>query len=176
MSVSVDYFIPDTPPSGSEVIWMPLGGGAVPGYTAPIGMYVLSMRSTGDASGGTNTIQVRCDERYTTLPVFLQVRANLTVDTDVWMAARAEDGDRFDHIAPLLAASPGGTWGAATCRVPPFPMPPKRRTSSLTEPLFFASIDNQNGGDLYFQLRLLSFAADVRQKVPYAALAANLPS
>ena len=176
MGVLVEHWIPDTPPAKSTIEWFPLAGD---GETAPLGMYAVDVNADGDASGDPLQIVVHPDERYTTMPAYMTAKMSGAANQDYWMQAVASDGDRFEHYGALQVRSPGGTSVAiSTCRIPPFLMPPRRQTrTTLESPYFFFQSDNP-GATYSFRLlmRLFCFGPDVRNKVAYPILAANLPS
>ncbi len=75
MSVSSEITLPAQPGVG-RVDWVPLGGD---GVTAPQGYYDIDVQLVGDASGGTASIVVNFDIRYTSLISF--VNAKIEADT-----------------------------------------------------------------------------------------------
>lgn len=74
MSLLSTTQLPAQPTVGTTV-WVPLGGD---GVTAPLGYYDVQSRLVGDAGGGSASIQVIFDTRYTNLMSF----ANIGVQAD----------------------------------------------------------------------------------------------
>lgn len=63
MSVALTTTLPAQPATGTT-IWEPYGGS---GYTAPLGRFLCRHTLVGDASGGTASITINLDSRYTNL-------------------------------------------------------------------------------------------------------------
>ncbi len=86
MSVTEVVQLPGQPTLGSSV-WVPLGGD---GVTAPLGYFDVDARLVGDASGGTASISIDFDPRYTNLCAW--ANAKVIADTAA--------GDFALHLTP----------------------------------------------------------------------------
>lgn len=88
MSVAVVTSLPTQPASGVSE-FLPLGGD---GLVAPIGCYLVNTQIVGDAGGGTATVTLNLDPRYTNLVAWV----NLVVSS---AAAAPEFHCRIEAVA-----------------------------------------------------------------------------
>ena len=176
MTVLVEHWLPDAAPLNSHIQWFPLSGD---GYASPVGMYTFEIQADGDASGGHVRVVLHPDERYTSMPVFLEAKMYGTANQDFWIGCSCADGDSYETYGALQVRTVGATDLALAhaADLPGFLMPPAKRTDAAGEyPHIFLQTDNSNGFLYQLKGRLFCFAADAREKVPYQLFSANLPS
>lgn len=170
MSVAITVALPNQPATGA-VVWTPLGGD---GRTAPLGCWLINFQIQGDASGGTATLSIVADPRYTNLFAW----ANPTVSS----AAGAPD--------MLIVIQESGTSGAAS-PVVVGTMPQIATTVSTTNaaflwyppPMYFQGLgelvfitDNVGVGETYImRAQCYAFDIDAPQLTALPWLQMNVP-
>lgn len=97
MSVSSDSQLPSQPPQGN-VIYTPLGGD---GFRAPHSMFEFVIGLAGDASGGSSTIDLAFDDRYSCLLSILSIN-EVAATADVPFAAFVEARQTYRIAGSLL--------------------------------------------------------------------------
>lgn len=171
MSVAIVVTLPDQPSQG-QTVYIPLGGD---GRQAPLGCYFVTAEVDGDAGGGTASITINFDPRYT----------NLVAYCNFLITADAAAGDFMIRLQ-----------GAATDTSPPRPQIvgtiPQVATTVTPEnaaflwyppPVFFQGVGNArstvpNVGVLEtykLQLEVLVFDIDIRRLTGLPLLMLNVP-
>lgn len=88
VSVGVTLTLPAQPTTGS-VDYVPLGGD---GWSSPQSMYLVDSKSTGDVSGGINTIDILRDQRFEQLIDFVMIQTDggaVTYRMDIFRRAQS---------------------------------------------------------------------------------------
>ncbi len=171
MSVSATTNLPGQPPVGTTAFDTFVGTG----FMAPLGEYFVDNSLTMDASGGTASVTINMDPRYTNVCAFI----NLHI---VGSATAVE------YVITLLNA--GGIGGPTTVTVVGRTTLIDTSRTSLNNTLLWyppalwfqqagqiiVTVDNVDGDQIRVKTQILVFDSDVRNKVPLNILMLNLPA
>lgn len=173
MSVTENYFIPDTPPNAnSSVEYQPLGGN---GMQAPHAQYAVEVQLEGDASAGNATINIRFDERYCSMIQYLSARiSGLAADAAYEFNIAASATDRLIHQANVTNLGVA-TFDCDTWTPPPYVIVGLRREGSTMNAPFLRFISPNTDGDTYSVImRVLVFNIRARELTPLPILNSNI--
>lgn len=158
--------LPNQPTVGTTQ-YVPLGGN---GFDAPFSYYAVDIQLDADVSGGNNDIIVLMDPQFMGLVSFIQtlvisVSAATPSKRLITMTASDHCRDSRDCVfeavdgqASILWTPPGLTLNA----------------TPLHTPSFRSTIENVDGDDHFFNLRIYNFKKDAEKKVPLRLIMANL--
>lgn len=167
VAVSSSFTLPNQPANG-VVTQVPLGGD---GYTAPFAMYtVVNFATTGDATGGAQTMNMVMDNRYCALLGYASMTSTAPADIDIrWslvgvlggtvpLMVRAASIDRISST--VTTATVNDTW------LPPAFIMPGADPATLTLAVI-------NTDTLIVQVHAVIFLYNInaRQKMPFGILA-----
>jgi len=172
MAVTKQYFFPDTPASGDTVELVPLAGN---GYTAPHSYYAFEINANGDVSGGALIIQIRFDQRYTSIVPYMTARTNdNAADVDAQMSIVSTNIDRvvnnFTLVFENATLSSDVTW-----EPPPIIVPGLPRETLLTAPWARFLTVNVNTENYNFFGRIYNFKIDALKHTALPVLLSVLP-
>ncbi len=158
MSVSSILQLKDQPANGTAE-YIPLGGD---GWTSPQSVWMIDSEVTGDATGGTNTISVVRDERFSNICPFMMIQ---TDGGSVLALFRLFVGSpvRAAHVGPTIASATESflMW------IPPLVM--ASRSWSVQVP----NVDTEV---IKFKLNIYNYRIRAPEEVPLDKLLASMPS
>ena len=177
MSVLLEYWLPDSPPDGSRVEYIALGGN---GKTAPHSYYAFDLQIAGDASGGLAEIYCRMDDRYTGLPTYgMGLISGQVAAAPMTMNFAATFVDRVEYGENVEVVQPGTTFYTNQFVVEPTPFICQGRPREqllMTPPWFRLIADNPGvGNDMRLVGRVYNFDINVRTLTPLPYILASLP-
>lgn len=171
MAVTLTVNLPDIPALGQSV-YLPLGGD---GTTAPMGCYVGEYVLAGDVSGGSASIVVNMDPRYTNLVAFIDGRAlSAAAATDFYMEiapnqdATPANGPRVSivgtmpHVAFIASGQADFLW---------YP-PPMYYQQEGSIRLIVPNVDSETYS---ITMECYVFVADIRRLTPIPWLMQSVP-
>lgn len=168
MAIATTLTLPNQPADGS-VVYVPLGGD---GWRSPMSSYSVTIRVTGDASGGTNQITVSPDPQFVAIVSYVQVASpdspNDPEDFLVSLNSGQETAQTGMQIPSVLPA--GNNTNTAIWTPPLTLLDPPRGDPSIV-----AAMQNINTIDLELSFRLYNFRKGVAQRTPLGRLVAALP-
>ncbi len=159
MAIDLDVNITDQPPTGT-IVYRPLGGN---GFTSPKSMYLFDIASTGDATGGDNTVTVFRDERFENIASFLQVQTNGGA-IQILLNVSTHNVGRGIHIGPTVPIT-GDTFSALSWT-------PPLLIDSQKWALQTPNVDTQA---LRFKGIVYNFNIFASEKTPLSLLLASMP-
>ncbi len=159
MAIDLDINLTNQPAVGS-ITYRPLGGD---GFTAPRSMYMFDIASTGDASGGDNTVTVFRDERFQNIASFLQVQTN-GVSRIVLFNVSTHNVGRGIHIGSTVAIT--GDSFSALMWTPPL---------LLDSDSWALQMVNTDTEAVRFKGIVYNFDIFASEKVPLSLLVASMP-
>lgn len=175
MSVAINLAIPDQPADG-QVRIQPLGGN---GYSAPHSEYIVVCKSTGDVSGGTNSVHIRPDPQYVSLVLWAAWGMD-TVSAD--QAYRMSLTDvRGAQLSIFRTATYGASGlGSGTSRIGAMWSPPPVLLSADAgsagdDPQIEVWVPNTSTAELSLNCRILNFAKNARETTPLPVLLSSVP-
>lgn len=167
MAVDSSFVLPNQPATGRLTL-SPLGGD---GYTAPHAMYtVTNWLTTGDATGGAQTMNVTMDDRFCGMVGYASMTSTAPADIDIrWSLVGAVNGvvplmvraASIDRISSTVTtATVNDTW------LPPAFIMPGQDSATLGLAVI-------NTDTLVVQVHLVVFLYNInaRQKMPFGVLA-----
>jgi hypothetical protein len=174
MSVSSFVQLPSQPAAG-RVSYVPLGGN---GHAAPHSASVVEINLASDASGGTSTLSVQIDPRYTSLVSYVAVSVSaatgaianrLTIANSVF--------DQIHNVDPTgYAAVTGATLASKLWYPAPVMCSSDATTAGVLGYCYIQSIiPNVNGETHYLRMRFYNFDKRVRETTPLGLLFQTLP-
>ena len=168
MSVSASVQLPDKPLSGITTD-RAIGGA---GFISPHSYQDCQITSAADVSGGTNTVFITTDPRWTSLfawatIIVLSPADAPTVVMDILLSDEGVNGPRMQAVAPFDAAL-----GVSLTWVPPPALGTSNsKTTSVTAPMRLrAVIPNVDTEDLIVAVRVYNFKKDIQQTIPLSQL------
>lgn len=168
MSVSMSVTLPAQPATGVSS-YTPLGGD---GKSAPHGCYFVLATIAGDAGGGTASVTVNFDNRYTNLVAFIspQVTSAATApDFNVFMGPGGSDPEPPVTIVGTMPHTGIGSTNATFLWYPPPIYWRQRGTAAAT----FINTDNTETYSLVMQI--YTFDPQVTLLTPLPVLQWNVP-
>lgn len=171
MAVVSTVWLPDQPGDGFTHV-QPLGGN---GKTAPISQVYCRATSAGDASGGTNQVELRFDEDHLTMVHWLGILlSGISSDSECLVDLRfGHAGVSMRHVQSLkLIHNAISGSGYAMFRPPPIVAPPRPGAGSggATAPFIEVSVANAAGDDLTLDLMAYEYDANAAQITPFPYL------
>lgn len=172
MAVTKEFFFPDTPAAGDNVELVPLAGN---GYTAPHSYYAFDIQADGDATGGSLIVQIRFDERYTSIMPYVMDRTNsiaANVTIQFLLASTNVDLLVEDGVLVFSASLPSDfTWEPPPLIIQGQP----RQASGLTFPYIRLETANVDSEDHQVFGRVYNFKIDALKHVALPVLLSVLP-
>lgn len=172
VAVLTEYWFPDTPATGDVVELVPLAGN---GYTAPHSYYAFDISADGVVGGGNLDIQVRFDERYTSIVPYLEVRTN-SISANVtgeWILASTA----VDRVVqgPFSLVFDAAQASNQVFEPPPLIIQGAPRETLMTYPWFRFRTVNVDTEDYQIFGRVYNFKIDALKVIGLPALLAVLP-
>ncbi len=171
MSVASTVILPAVPTDGTTR-YEPFAGA---GYMAPLAEYFTRVNLTMDASGGTASVFIQFDERYTSAVSFINfhiVGSATAVEYAITMQNTGQPGEAFAITVTgrtVLIDSSRTVFNNSLLWYPPALW--FEQSGEL-----IVVVDNVDGDSLHVKAQILLFDADVRNKVPLNILMLNLPA
>lgn len=174
MSVTDSVTLPSQPTSGI-LVDTPLGGD---GWTAPHSMHNVRIALASAAGGGTNTITIFTDPRWTCLIESMMIRVDsLAAATDFMMASVPNNGARQQVNGSLAILTSLATVLPAAMWNPSAAFGTNNNDPGVSgEPGFIqAVIENVDTETLQFHARIYNFQKMAREATPLPILLASIP-
>jgi len=159
VGVATDVNLTDQPASG-DIKLVPLGGN---GWTSPQSLYLFSVTSVGDGSGGGHVIQVFRDERFENICSFMQVQL-IAPATIVRFDVSREGSGRATHNG--LAVEDEGQTTSVLLWAPPLIIDAEKWALTLI---------NTNTESVTFKGLVYNFNIRASEVVPLNVLVASMP-
>lgn len=183
MTIQVQYTLPEEPPSGSAVEFIPLGGD---GFVAPQSAYGFRIEANGDSSGGFIGAQVAFDPQFTSLVQYGSYSAqfgSVGNDFHTRMVLRARKDGEAAQVTYWHQADSGddttvidqfgycATWNPPGILSTQEFIPP----AFNDRPRLGAFMPNASNATLVLTGRVLNFDRRAREEVPLNVLLSALP-
>lgn len=169
MSVAAVINLPDEPAVGQST-YIPLGGN---GTMAPFGCYIGEYGVAGDGSGGTASVNVNMDPRYTNLIVFCNGRAiSAAAATEFYMQVVDADTSNRQARVSIVGTMPHSTVIDSGHSDFLWYPPPILFQQSGNCRLICPNIDTETYS---ITMECYVFVADIRRIAPLPLLLMNVP-
>lgn len=152
---------------------MPLGGD---GFTSPHSLYIVHAVLDSDASGGSNSITVRFDPRYTSLVSYLQTQVTsgaAAIGCRMEIRTSALENVTLQQEMPLVAVS-GQLRTQGVLWTPPALMVTAETAPATSPPFYTSAIDNVDTEALLLTARIYNFDRRARELAPLNLLLSSL--
>ena len=171
MSVSITGALGAGQPDESQIVWVPLGGD---GKLAPLGCYMARLEIVGDAGGGTATVSIRGDERYTNIAAFMGFEVEAAAAAPDFRMRMFNDAQATQPVVNIVGTAPHVATTVATVNSAFlwYPPPILYARGGIWE----AACLNVAATETYrLVVEIFIFDADIRQIAPLPMLLANFP-
>ncbi len=163
VSVSVSFSLPESNVAPSVVEYIPLHGD---GYSAPHSAFYGNAQVVGDASGGTATMLVGKDERFSHLIQFLSPEVLAATAEPFEIRIGRSDKISYFVVGVMPVSTVLGSALSTTLYTPP----------PMIDPNSWAfETDNTTGVVNRLKFLVYNFKIDAHLKVPLPVLLASLP-
>lgn len=170
MSVASTIALPAQPTTGASV-YTPLGGD---GQTAPLGCYLVNFQIAGDASGGTATLTITADPRYTNLFAWLNPTVSSAAGAGDFLIVVQESGTSGAASPVVVGTFPQIATTVSTTNATFLWYPPPMYYQGLGEAVYIT--DNVGVGETYImRAQIYLFDIDAPQITPLPYLQLNVP-
>ncbi len=168
MSVSSSVVLPAQPPIGLTTL-LPLGGD---GTFSPHSCYVARIQVVGDVSGGTATLEITGDQRFTNLVAWVNIRTLVAAAaTDFQIRIQPTSGEEGVQVVGTMPQVPT-TLVAANASFLWYPPPLYHPGTGFID----CKQVNVGTGETYqMVVQIYCFDIDIRRLTPLPFLQQNVP-
>lgn len=162
MAITLDVTLPEQPPTGSGIEYIPLGGN---GFNAPKSAFYGNLQVTGDVSGGIVTMSVFRDPRFEHVVSFLACE-KLQTDTAGFRMSIGRRAMSVHNEGSTIASAVTGDSFTGSIYAP---------VAMLDASVWQLRMENADGIVMRFKFLVFNFNIEASLRTPLPILLASLP-